>query len=202
MSPTKSLRPALIAATLLLGAAHMASAQTREAAPAASVMTGTSYIGLSGGPSDFSRVNSGNSLFSNADRDTAYSVMFGNYAYNQNLGVEIGYTNFGQVGRGGGTSKAEGINLSVIGRMPINPMFNLLGKVGTTYARTEVTANPLSGMQTGTETGFDWSYGIGAEMVISPQWSAVLSYDEHFMKFAGSSSERVSNTMIGARMRF
>jgi hypothetical protein len=128
--------------------------------------------------------------------------MAGNYNYNQNFGVEIGYTNFGNVGRGGGTTKAEGINLSLIGRMPVSPMFNLLGKVGTTYGHTEVSANPLSGMTSGSESGFDWSYGVGAELVLSPQWSAVLTYDEAFMKFAGGSSERVSNTMIGARMRF
>jgi hypothetical protein len=204
MTHTKSLIPALIAATLLLGASQMASAQSRNTTmtPNEPMVAGSSYIGLSGGPSDFSRVNAGNGLFSNGDKDTAYSIMAGNYNYNQNFGVEIGYTNFGNVGRGGGTTKAEGINLSLIGRMPVSPMFNLLGKVGTTYGHTEVSANPLSGMTSGSESGFDWSYGVGAELVLSPQWSAVLTYDEAFMKFAGGSSERVSNTMIGARMRF
>jgi hypothetical protein len=195
-----------MAAALLLGTSQMASAQPKEnftnTAPTGMSSPGSSYIGLSGGPSDFSRVNAGNGLFANDDSDTAYSIMAGNYGYNQNVGVEIGYTNFGQVGRGGGTSKAEGINLSLIGRLPVSPMFNLLAKVGTTYGHTEVSANALSGMPTGSESGFDWSYGIGAEMVITPQWSAVLSYDEAYMKFAGSSSERVSNTMIGLRMRF
>jgi hypothetical protein len=82
-------------------------------------------------------------------------------------------------------------------------MFNLLGKVGTTYSQTDVSANPASGgMATGSNNGFDWSYGIGAELVFAPQLSGVLRYDEHFMKFAGSSSERVSTTMIGARLRF
>lgn len=195
----KSLLPALVAATLLMGTAHMAQAQSTNSSMAA---PGSSYIGLSGGPADFSRIGSGNGLFSRDDHDTAYSLTMGNYFPNQNLGVELGYTNFGKVARGGGTTKAEGINLSLIGRMPINPMFNLLGKVGTTYGHTEVSANPLSGMATGSESGFDWSYGVGAEMVISPQWSGVLQYDEHFMKFAGGASDRVSTTTVGLRMRF
>jgi hypothetical protein len=57
-------------------------------------------------------------------------------------------------------------------------------------------------MSTGSSNGFDWSYGVGAELVLSPQWSAVLQYDEHFMKFANSGSDRVSTTMLGVRMRF
>jgi hypothetical protein len=200
MTHTKRLVPALIAATLMLGTAQMASAQSMD--KPSTVTPGSSYVALSGGQSDFSRISGGNGLFSRDDHDTAYSVAYGNYAYNQNVGVEIGYTNFGEVARGGGTSKAEGINLSLIGRLPINPMFNLLGKVGTTYGHTEVSANPLSGMATGSESGFDWSYGVGAEMVISPQWSGVLQYDEHFMKFAGGASDRVSTTTVGLRMRF
>ena len=200
MTHTKRLLHTLIAATLMLGTAQFASAQSTN--KPSTVTPGSSYVALSGGQSDFSRISGGNGLFSRDDHDTAYSVAYGNYAYNQNVGVEVGYTHFGEVARGGGTSKAEGINLSLIGRLPINPMFNLLGKIGTTYGHTEVSANPLSNVATGTENGFDWSYGIGAEMVISPQWSAVLSYDENFMKFAGNSSERVTTTQIGVRMRF
>jgi OOP family OmpA-OmpF porin len=201
MTHTKSLIPALLAATLLLGTAHIASAQSASAMRPTTV-PGSSYIAFAGGPSDFSRVNAGQGGFSRDDSSTAYSLSAGNYAYNQNVGVEIGYTRFGDVARGGGTSKAEGINLSLVGRLPLNPLFNLLGKVGTTYGHTEVSAHPLSGLATGSESGFDWSYGVGAEMVITPQWSAVLSYDEAFMKFAGRSSERVSNTMLGLRMSF
>jgi hypothetical protein len=38
--------------------------------------------------------------------------------------------------------------------------------------------------------------------VINPQWSAVLQYDEHYMKFAGNSSERLSTTTVGVRMHY
>ena len=194
-------RKALLAATLLLGAAGMAGSAMAQMANDTHV-TGSSYIGLTGGPSDFSRVHAGNGLFTNDDRNTAYGVTYGNYFANQNLGVEFGYTNFGQVARGGGTSKAEGINVSLIARAPLTPMFTLLGKVGTTYGHTEVGSNPLSGLRSGSESGFDWSYGIGGELVINPQWSAVLLYDEAFMKFPGGSAERVSTTTIGARLHF
>ena len=201
-SPTqrvKHLARTLAGAAVALCVAQAANAQMMSDM----VSTGTSYVGLTGGPSDFSRTQGGNGLFANEDRSTVYSLSVGNYFINPNLGAEIGYTNFGSVGRGGGTTKAEGINISLVGKLPLSEMFNLLGKVGTTYSQTDVSANPASGgMATGSNNGFDWSYGIGAELVFAPQWSAVLQYDEHFMKFAGSSSERISTTMIGARIRF
>jgi opacity protein-like surface antigen len=189
----------LLAAAVLLGGAQWASAQS---SPMPMMGSGTNYIGLSGGPSDFSRSRGGFGLFNNGDHDTAYSLMAGNYFINPNVGMELGYTNFGSVPRGGGNTKAEGINISLIGKLPVGSSLNLLGKLGTTYGHTEVSSNPASGIQSGSESGFDWSYGVGAELVITPQWSAVLQYDEHYLKFAGSSSERVTTTTIGARMHF
>ena len=188
----------LLATAVLLGAAQFASAQTT-----APVMgNGASYIGLSGGSADYSRSNGGIGVYHNGDHDNAYSLTAGNYFINPNLGMELGYTNFGSIERAGGNTKAEGINLSLIGKLPVNNNFNLLAKVGTTYGHTEVSANPASGVQSGSESGFDWSYGVGAEWVINPQWSALVQYDEQYMKFAGQSSERVTTTTIGARMHF
>jgi len=192
------LSRALLGAAVLLGAAQAANAQSY----APMTGNGASYIGLSGGPSDFSRSRGGIGLFNNGDHDTAYSLMAGSYFINPNVGMELGYTNFGSVARGGGDTKAEGINVSVIGKLPVGNSLNLLGKVGTTYGRTDVSANPASGIRSGSESGFDWSYGVGAELVINPQWSAVLQYDEHYLKFAGASSERITTTTIGARMHF
>ena len=193
------LSRALLGATVLLGAAQAANAQSSYAPMAGN---GSNYIGLSGGPSDFSRSRGGFGVFHNGDHDTAYSLMAGNYFINPNVGMELGYTNFGSVARGGGNTKAEGINISLIGKMPVGNSVNLLGKLGTTYGHTEVSSNPASGIQSGSESGFDWSYGVGAELVITPQWSAVLQYDEHYLKFAGASSERITTTTIGARMHF
>ena len=189
----------LLAAAVLLGAAQFASAQS---SPAPMMGAGASYIGLSGGSADYSRMNGSNGVYHNGDHDNAYSLMAGNYFINPNVGMELGYTNFGSIERAGGNTKAEGINISLIGKLPVGNSLNLLGKVGTTYGHTEVSSNPLSGVRSGSESGFDWSYGVGAELVINPQWSAVVQYDEHYLKFAGQSSERVTTTTIGARMHF
>lgn len=189
----------LLTATLLLCTTHMAAAQS---AARSTDTLGPGYVGFSGGSTDFSRISGGTGLYAVENRDTAYSLVVGNYFLNPNMGMELGYTKFGHVSRGGGTTQAEGINVSLIGKLPVSPSINLLGKVGSTYFHTEVYSQPLSGVSQGSERGFDLSYGVGVELVINPQWSAVLQYDEHFMKFAGNSADRISTTTIGARMRF
>jgi hypothetical protein len=205
LSPTLRARHTgrnLLAAGLLLCGTQMAMAQSAATGMGSMGSMGPGYVGLSGGPSDFSRQGGGNGLFSREDHDTAYSLAMGNYFLSPNLGMELGYTNFGEVSRGGGNTKAEGINISLIGKLPMGANFNLLGKLGTTYGHTDVSSQPLSGVTGGSESGFDWSYGVGAELVINPQWSALLQYDEHYMKFAGTSADRLTTTTLGVRMHF
>lgn len=161
---------------------------------------GAGYVGLNIGQSNYSLGN-GFNLFSADNHDTAYNIYTGSF-FNQNFGAELGYTNFGKVDRAGGSTKAEGINLSLVARAPISPSFNLLGKLGTTYGRTDVSAAPGSGVNVGSDTGFGVSYGLGAEYVFSPQISAVLQYDEHRLKFAGQGRDRISATTVGLRYRF
>lgn len=161
---------------------------------------GQRYFGFNAGQSDYSNGN-GNGAFPSDNKDNAYNIYGGTY-FNNNVGVELGYTDFGKATRAGGTTDASGINLSLVGRLPVANSFNLLGKIGTTYGHTTVSANPASGVATGTENGFGLSYGIGAEWMFHPQWSAVVQWDEHDLKYAGSGRERVSATTVGLRYRF
>lgn len=195
---------------LLVAAASMtfaAGAQAQNRMPgnqSSMYVPGSGYVGLSVGKSDFvldDDISVFGSDFGSDKGDTSYGVQAGGY-FNNNFGIELGYTDFGTVNRAGGSTTADGINLSLIGKMPLNPSFNLLGKVGTTYSRTDVTANPATGIASGSESGFGLSYGIGVEYVFTPQWSAVLQYESQDMKFAGDRDDRVANTSVGVRYRF
>lgn len=192
----------LAIATALGFATHAAVAQTAAPTSNSTLGQGSTYIGLSIGSSDFSKPSNGFGIFGNDQRATAYSVNMGNYFISPNLGMEVGYTDFGSVNRGGGTTKIDGINVSLIGRAPMSSNFNLLGKIGTTYGRTDVSSAPTSGVTAGSERGFDWSYGVGAELLLSPQWSGVFQYDEHYVKFPGGSNDRVSAASLGLRYRY
>ncbi len=161
---------------------------------------GSSYIGLNAGQSKYSLGN-GTGLYNFDKKDSAYGINAGTYL-NDYVGVELGYTNFGNAQRGGGETEAQGVNLSLIGRLPVSQSFNLLGKLGTTYSRTEVSSLPGSGITAGKEDGFGLSYGVGAEYAFTPSLSAVLQYDQHRMKFAGDNKDDVSATTVGLRYRF
>ncbi len=161
---------------------------------------GAGYVGLNLGQSDYSLGN-GIGPFSSDKHDTVYNIYAGSY-FSPNFGLELGYTNFGKIDRAGGRTKAEGFNLSLIGRAPVSQSFNLLGKLGTTYGRTDVSAFPGSGIASGKENSFGVSYGLGAEYVFNPKLSAVLQYDEHRLKFAGDGRDRVNATTVGLRYRF
>ena len=197
-----------LASSLVIACASFAAVTGSQAQTAASrsgsgfsmYSPGSSYIGFNAGRSDFSLGN-GTGLFSGDDKDTAYNIYAGSY-FNPYLGLELGYTDFGKAKRGGGDTKAMGFNLSLVGKYPLGTSFNLLGKVGTTYGRTEVSSLPGSGISAGKENGFGISYGVGAEYLFTPQLSAVVQYDEHRLKFAGSGSDRIGAATLGLRYRF
>lgn len=161
---------------------------------------GSGYVGLNIGQSDYGLEN-GLGGFDSDKRKTAYNIYTGSF-FHPNFGMEVGYTHFGTINRAGGETKSDGANLSLIGRAPISPQFNLLGKLGVTYGWTDVSAAPASGIDSGTERGFGASYGVGAEFVFNPQVSAVLQYDEHRLKFITTGRDRVSATTVGLRYRF
>lgn len=200
LRPQHSSALALLVTCLAAPFAMAPAAAQTSTAPG--MTTSPGYIGLSVGSSDFSKPGNGFGIFGNDQRATAYSITAGNYVFSPNWGLELGYTDFGSVNRAGGSTKADGINFSLIGRMPLNRSWNLLGKVGTTYGRTDVSSNPALGVTAGTERDFGLSYGLGAEVQLASQWSAVLQYEEHNMKFPGGSTDRVNATKLGLRYHY
>lgn len=196
----QSLTRTLLATVLAVAGLTAGASAQAQSSNYSFYKPGSSYIGLNAGQSDFS-LGSGTGAFPSDKRDTAYNIYGGSY-FSDNFGFELGYTDFGNITRAGGTTKAEGFNLSLVGRIPLSPSFNLLGKLGTTYGRTDVSSAPASGIVSGSESGFGVSYGLGAEYAFNPNWSAVLQYDGHDLKFAGSGRDRVSATTVGFRYRF
>lgn len=191
-------RAALVAA--LAAAAGASTVAYAQSSIYSLYAPGSAYIGLNAGRSNYS-LGSGAGGFASDRRDTAYNIYGGGY-FNRNFGLELGYNDFGRVNRAGGGTEAEGINLSLVGRLPLSPSFSLLGKLGTTYGRTKVSAAPASGIASGNESGFGASYGLAAEYSFNPHWSAVLQWDRYELKFPGSGRDPVSATTVGLRYRF
>jgi OmpA-OmpF porin, OOP family len=202
-SLSRRLLSACATSLVVLGASNAAFAQNSPSGwdrVKSAYLPGSTYIGFNVGRTDYSLGN-GTGIFGNDKSDTSYGLNAGAY-FNNYLGLEIGMNDFGDATRGGGTTEAYGFNISLIGKLPLNQNFNLLGKLGTTYGRTEVTSRPGSGIVAGKEDGFGVSYGIGAEYIFAPNVSAVLQYDEHYLKFIGTDRERVGTASVGLRYRF
>lgn len=193
------LAPLALAAVTAI-AALPASAQTSTSS-SSSMMPGLSrgYMGLNIGKSDF-RAGCGNGAFACDDSDTAGSIYFGSM-FRDNLGAELGYVNMGRVSRGGGDTKAHGLNLSLVGKAALTPAFSLLGKVGTTYGRTKTTSAAGSGVTAGSDNGFGLSYGIGASYDFTPNVAATINWDSHDFRFAGG-RDPVRMTSVGLQYKF
>lgn len=157
------------------------------------------YVGISGGSSKYD-LNTGPAGFASDDSDTALKLYTGGF-FHPNLGVEFGYLNMGKAHRLGGDTKAHGFNLSLVGRAPLTEQFDIFAKLGTTYGRTRTSGVFGTGVQTGKEDGFGLSYGLGARWAFTPQWAAVVEWENHKFKFSDG-NENVKLTTVGLQYRF
>jgi OOP family OmpA-OmpF porin len=87
--------------------------------------------------------SNGATLQSHEQQDTAYKI-FGGYQFNRNFAVELGYFNLGKftyrstapLGTLNGTYEVEGLNVDLIGTLPLGERFSAFGRIGAQYANT------------------------------------------------------------------
>lgn len=115
------------------------------------------------------------------------------------VGLELGYINMGKAESSGGAIKAQGVNLSLVGNIPLQ-WFNVFGKVGTTYGWTKTTGT-VPGYQTGNENGFGLSYGAGIGFDVHRNVQIVAEWERHRFEFARGDDE-VSLWSLGVKYKF
>lgn len=169
---------------------------TASTANSYSLLPGTTrgYIAASAGRPEFDA----GCFFSCEDPDIGFKVVTGG-AWSEVVGLEVGYLYFGTGDRNGGETEAHGVNLSVVGNLPIGEMFNLFAKLGTTYSFTDTTAAP--GFRTGDERGFGLSYGAGVGLDLTRNWTVQAEWEQHRVKFI-SGRDEVSMVSLGVKYRF
>jgi OmpA-OmpF porin, OOP family len=202
MTPLRSLLCLLLVAAPALGTPALAQTATGGASPSATPATGLrshSYLGLSLGRSSYSLSCPTTSLTCD-DSDTAIRV-YGGAMMGDHWGVEIGYLDLGRIAREGGQTKAQGLNLSLVGKAPLLSSFGIFGRLGTTYGRTETSASSAA-IAAGTEKGFGLSYGAGLSYDFTPRLSATLQWDSNDFRFSGGAREPVRSTSLGLQYRY
>ena len=122
--------------------------------------------------------------------------------FNDYLGLELGYLHMGRAERAGSRSDAQGLNLSLMGRVPFGTAFSGFAKVGATYGRTHLGAAPPYRLNEASESGWGRSYGAGVGYDLSRQSTVVLEWERHQFRFADIGRHDVDATSIGYQHRF
>lgn len=203
MSFTLAAITAAAAAWVLPAAAQTQGSPAAPAAGSASSFTSGSnrgYLGLTVGRSDY-RMGCSATTLSCDDSSSSIHIYTGTPRGNF-WGAELGYINMGRATRAGSRAKAEGMNVSLVGRASIANSFRVFGKLGTTYGHTDTSSALGSGMATGSESGFGLSYGAGVSFDFTPKLSATLGWDSHDFRFPGGARDPVRATSLGLQYRY
>ena len=142
--------------------------------------SGHTAIGLNVGRSTF-KAPCG-SVFACDDTDR-YWTLYGRNMVNEHWGGELGFVDMGRMDRGGGTTRARGLNVSLVGKVPFAQGFGAFGKVGAMYGRTRTSTAAGADIAGGNDNGFGLSVGAGLSWDFTPQVSAVLEWDRYNFKF-------------------
>lgn len=180
------------------------------------------YVGVSAGESqsaiDNARITqdllgSGFTLSENR-RDTGYKAYVG-FPITPNWAVEAGYFDLGRFGFTAsttpagtltGTARIQGLNLDLVGTLPITDRWSLLGRVGATYADTQ---DNFSG--TGAVTVIDpnpnkretnYKYGFGAQYAFTPALTLRLEAERYRVNDALANRGDVDLISLGLVYRF
>lgn len=158
------------------------------------------YVGINLGRSDHG-TPCGSGGFG-CDKPNVAGKVYSGGMFNDYLGMEVGYLHAGRADRAGGRTDAQGLNASVVGRVPLGSAFNAFAKGGVTYGRTHVSAASTAGVPTGTGSGWGASYGAGLGWDFNRTSGVVLEWERHDFRFAGLGKRDVDMTTIGYRHRF
>lgn len=112
-------------------------------------------------------------------RDTAYKL-FGGYQFNRNFALEAGYFDLGRFGFTADTAnestlaaqvRARGVNLDLVGTMPLSDRWSVLARVGAAYTRVRDdfsgSAVPSQVDPVSHRSSTNLKYGAGLQYAVS-----------------------------------
>ncbi|WP_374672864.1 outer membrane beta-barrel protein [Ideonella sp.] len=188
-------------ASQVISASYSSTAGADEGDTGFSVLPWTrrGYFGIDLGQSRYS-TGCGFGGYRCKNPDLAGRVHVGGM-FNRHVGVELAYLHMGNADRAGGTTSAQGLNLSLLGRLPLGN-WQAFAKVGATYGRTKVTADALAGLPTGVRKGWGPGWGAGVAYELGRHSALVVEYDRHEFNFQGQGRRAVEMTTLGYRHQF
>lgn len=119
------------------------------------------------------------------DKDTGMKFFAGNQ-FNKNGAIEFGYVDLGKAtaslnGPGvGGTVewKATGFNVALVGTLPVNEGFGLLGRIGFFIWDMDFSVSGIGGSASQSASGEDLTYGLGVKYDFSKTTGLRLEWEK------------------------
>ena len=181
----KNIIVALLATTAAMGAAQ---AQTVDTQPHA-------YVGVGVATADHE-----DSRGLDSDGYKASGKIFGGYDFNQNWGVEAGYTDFRKADVNTATARGEtkgyGYYVAAKATKPINDKFDVYGKLGLQNSQRELSIAGLTTKDHATD-----AYGaVGVQYKVNQQVGLVAEYERYGKSKDFGASPNVLT--VGARYSF
>lgn len=113
--------------------------------------------------------------------DTAFKI-FGGYNINSYFAVEAAYFDGGEAeqsfGNGSVSVALDGLNVSAVGRLPINDVFSLFGKIGYASYEGDIkgrVGNTVVASDSGSDE--ELTYGFGAAFNLGPAFELRAEYE-------------------------
>jgi OOP family OmpA-OmpF porin len=183
------------------------------------------YLGISGGETkgriDNALITQGfmgaplpTDTLSQDKKATGYKALVG-FPINPNWAIEAGYFDLGRLGFSAtrpeadslvGSTRIKGVNLDVVGTLPITDSWSLLGRVGAAYAETK---NSFTG--NGLVTVLDpsphkrqtnYKYGLGTQYAFTPEITLRLEGERYRVNDAMGHRANVDLMTLGLVYRF
>jgi hypothetical protein len=134
------------------------------------------------------------------NRDTVWRL-YGGGRFNNAIGGEVGYVNFGDFSRAGGETDAHGLDFTLVAGIPFgsNQNWSIFGKLGTVYTWSDVSG--VAPLRTGDAEGFSPRFGVGLQMGITPNWSVRADIDRYRVRLP-EGREDVDTFLLGAQYTF
>lgn len=154
------------------------------------------------------------SALSDRDRDTGYKL-FGGYQFNNNLALEGGYFNLGQFGYTANTVpagtlngdiKIQGLNLDLVGRLPITEKVSLIGRVGANYADSSDTFRGTGAVRVTnpnpSKRELNGKLGVGVEYAFNESLAMRVEAERYRVNDAIGNKGHVDLISVGLVYRF
>jgi opacity protein-like surface antigen len=138
-------------------------------------------------------------LFDCQTHDTGYKIYTGT-RLRDIVGFELGYLNFGDLGRNDGSQRAVAADLSLVLNAPIDKYASVFAKGGGNYGWT-YTRSDLPLVATGADRGFDWGFGGGVNINLTQNVALRGEWERHRLPFVGG-SQNVDLWTAGIQYKF